>query len=297
MTQLKNWIINPLSKITMMGERFSKNKLVNSINQSEASFVINNVAQYYWQSEQDFWDAETEFPNLAPPFETFWMEYKMPSKIHADGKYGFSKFKNLYIGFLVHSFLAEEIMKPEPNETNCKWLINLTMLHWAKKYPIIAMNPVILGIGIKQNGELGNFKEKPAWTYQFPKKLRPEVAEQLGSMIAIYAKAALLAISFLHCKNVEIKENHTIVPRRRKINEPVTKFYTLQIEPMKQILKTEGNSESAGLKNALHICRGHFKDFRDKGLFGKHKNIYWWNSQVRGNKRAGTINKDYEILN
>ena len=33
---------------------------------------------------------------------------------------------------------------------------------------------------------------------------------------------------------------------------------------------------------ALHFVRGHFKDYSVKGLFGKYKKVYWWDSQVRG---------------
>lgn len=271
-------ILNPLSKITLMGEPPSNlSKIESEIKQTQASFVINNVAQYYWQSEQDFWDAEIEFPNLAPPFEKFWMEYKMPSKIHADGRHGYHKLKNHYVGFLIQSFLVDEMTSKPPIGVDCKWLITFTMFTWVKKYPIIAMMPITLSIGIKQNGLLGDFREKKAWIYVYPKKLRPEAVSQISDMISVYAKATLLAISFLHCKNVKIRENHTIVPKKQKRKEPVTKFYTLEIEPMKKILETEGNSKSTGLQNALHICRGHFKDFRAKGLFGKHKNIYWWN--------------------
>ena len=65
---------------------------------------------------------------------------------------------------------------------------------------------------------------------------------------------------------------------------------------MKKVLREEGKSEETGLKHALHICRGHFKDYRDgKGLFGRYKDIYWWESQVRGNGEHGVVLKDYNV--
>ena len=73
-------------------------------------------------------------------------------------------------------------------------------------------------------------------------------------------------------------------------------FKTLEIEPMKRILRTEGQSEKTGLRQALHICRGHFKDYsKGGGLFGKYKGLYWWESQVRGSVSEGTIVKDYSV--
>lgn len=66
---------------------------------------------------------------------------------------------------------------------------------------------------------------------------------------------------------------------------------------MKKIIKTEGNVDEVGLKRALHICRGHFKNYSNgKGLFGKYKGLYWWDMNLRGNSENGTVVKDYKVL-
>jgi hypothetical protein len=46
----------------------------------------------------------------------------------------------------------------------------------------------------------------------------------------------------------------------------------------------------------MHICRGHFKDFTEKGLFGdqKMKGTFWWHSYVRGTPHR-VMFKDYNI--
>jgi hypothetical protein len=65
---------------------------------------------------------------------------------------------------------------------------------------------------------------------------------------------------------------------------------------MKKVLKTEGDSDSVGVQKAMHICRGHFKNYTEgKGLFGKYHGMYWVDSHVKGNKDFGTVNKDYNI--
>lgn len=111
---------------------------------------------------------------------------------------------------------------------------------------------------------------------------------------------ALLAMSFMNCKNVQVAEHNPPdkVQRKREKNKkpPLTRYYTLEIEPMKKILKTEGKVDEVGLQRALHICRGHFKDYSNgKGLFGKYKGLYWWDSTIRGTSEAGIIEKDYSI--
>lgn len=110
---------------------------------------------------------------------------------------------------------------------------------------------------------------------------------------------AFLAISFMHCKNVTTEEiippeklNKKFKKRHRK---ELIRYHVLKIEPMRKILKTEGKSDELGIPKALHICRGHFKDYRQSGLFGKIPGIFWWESHVRGQKEKGIILKDYEI--
>jgi len=48
----------------------------------------------------------------------------------------------------------------------------------------------------------------------------------------------------------------------------------------------------------LHICRGHFKDYRlSVGGLGKHhlKGMWWWAPQVRGTAERGRVEKDYDV--
>jgi hypothetical protein len=110
---------------------------------------------------------------------------------------------------------------------------------------------------------------------------------------------ALLALSFLHCKNVRRVEN--VPPPKldkayqKRHGRPMVRYYTLEIDPMKEILRREGRSEEVGLKKALHICRGHFADYTEKGLFGKHKGVYWFDSHVRGTSKQGIVVKDYDV--
>jgi hypothetical protein len=113
---------------------------------------------------------------------------------------------------------------------------------------------------------------------------------------------AFLAVSFMHCKNVKMKTerppeklNHSRVKKGRR---PMVTYRTLEIDPMKKVLRYEGKAETTGIPQALHITRGHFKDYRDseKGLFGRYKGLWWWEQHMAGRSEAGTVVKDYVEL-
>jgi hypothetical protein len=107
-----------------------------------------------------------------------------------------------------------------------------------------------------------------------------------------------LALSFCHCKNVTVSTRQPLKkgkPERYR-GIPRATYHTLEIQPMRTILRTEGHSDTEGLRQALHICRGHFKDYsRGKGLFGRLPGLYWWESHVRGSAESGLVRKEYAV--
>ena len=66
---------------------------------------------------------------------------------------------------------------------------------------------------------------------------------------------------------------------------------------MRKVLRsTTPAGEQHDVKKALHICRGHFKDFREgRGLFGRTKGLFWWDAQVRGTIDAGISDHEYNV--
>lgn len=162
-------------------------------------------------------------------------------------------------------------------------------------------------IGVKEDGSVPTTSDGVGALHSGPLLDCTPGGEAFGEEIAGYnafarpfLKAALLAVSFMHCKNVKMVE-HNPPPKasrkaQRKSGVPLTKYYTLQIDPMKQALRSEGNIESLGLQRALHICRGHFVTYtEEKPMFGKTAGTFWKEPHVRGNKRRGEVVKDYSI--
>lgn len=111
---------------------------------------------------------------------------------------------------------------------------------------------------------------------------------------------ALFACGLMNCKNVA-KEDATETEGPtdkwlRRMKQPKLRYHVLNIEPMKQVLSTEGGVEHNGLKKALHICRGHFVHYSaEKPLFGKYEGTFWKPAHVRGSIEQGAVVKDYNV--
>jgi hypothetical protein len=127
----------------------------------------------------------------------------------------------------------------------------------------------------------------------------PPALERLGEELYTGFYSFLLALVFLNCKNVVA---HDVTPPRGKMrscrNRPVPRplaYKVLEIRPMQAAIAAAGSDGSAAGRRPLHICRGHLKDYRERGLFGKHRGIYWWDHYVRGDVGRGVVFKDYNV--
>lgn len=111
---------------------------------------------------------------------------------------------------------------------------------------------------------------------------------------------AFLAVSFMTCKNVAVtvqEPDREFSRERKKAGlKPFVRYHTINIEPMKKVLRTEGQSETVGLKRALHICRGHFSTYsEEKPLFGRVAGTFWIPAHVRGSSKEGIVFSDYKV--
>jgi hypothetical protein len=119
--------------------------------------------------------------------------------------------------------------------------------------------------------------------------------EQLPSTLIPF----FFAISLAHCKNVMVQPIRTASAtcKGRHGHDGRIIYRTLNINSLRTIISSEGKEcgGKTAIRRALHICRGHFKDYRESGLFGRNFGIYWWNMQARGSKEHGEIKKGYRI--
>jgi hypothetical protein len=260
--------------------------------------LIDNVADFYYHgSDQEFWDLRRDFPNLAPPFPAFWCEHRMATEIYSKEKGTTNLASKLgtngKIGALIHSIDPAKARGEGQLPPGTHWIL------WAElfidygrqgDFPTGPHGSVFFYLDAD-----GALLDRP-WMQGFA---RDEDAEQMRSLMTFFYPS-LLAISFLHCKNVQIIENEVPKPLAKRYRERhgVTpcRYKTLVIEPLKQILRHEGGSHTVGLAKALHICRGHFRDYRQgRGLFGKYHQLVWTPSIVRGTKGSTPPAREIQV--
>jgi len=255
--------------------------------------LIDNVSDYYFTaSDQENWDLGRDFPNLAPPFPYFWAEYKMPRVIHSKERGDTEIPGTGRVGTLITA-LTQDQFKGEGVPDNVKWIL------WGELFADYSKHGVtgegVHGAFFWAIDAEGRIIEEP-WMQTYSDAAHNE--ELRGYMG--WFNPALLAVSFLHCKNVRLDDNHVPKPLAKKYRErhgvEPCAYKTLVIEPLKQILRHEGRSHEVGLQKALHICRGHFKDYREgRGLFGKYHQLVWQPSIVRGTKGTKTPPREIEV--
>lgn len=238
--------------------------------------------------------AGTKVPDVvttvAPPFEHFFVEFQ-----GVDNRLGFNAW-----GVMVDQISY----KPAP-AGQASWQVFFRLIiERDKNAPI---GPVInLIFALDHEGRLLIQEDEdelvsgvwlpPMKPEDPPKELVKETADGLME----YLLPAYMAMSFMHCKNVDVLEvePHEGQSKRwaKKRGHPLATYHVLEIGPMRRALEGAGESGEKGLKHALHVCRGHFKTFdEDAPLFGRATGTFWWADQVRGSSEHGEVVKDYEV--
>ncbi len=263
-------------------------KLLKTAMKGVEVIVADNVARYvYHDTDQEYWDVD-DFPNLAPPFEKYWIEFKRVKSINSE-VYGKVRSNSLpeieYFGAFVES--------QEVERQNWRWIINHSFFAGGRTGVIGPSAVYVLRLD-----DSGNAIDNGQWLMETTARETMDHRKNFWGSISIPVN---LAISFMHCKNVKLVEQDPHERRSRqwhkKKGRKLVRYHMLEIDRMKTILATEGQATEVGLKRALHICRGHFKDYRDgPGLFGKYPVLVWTPNHLRGSAEQGVVVKDYEVV-
>lgn len=282
---------------------------------------IKNVAQYWALAHEGHLLKTADLPNLAPPFDCFWMEYDWPYATAIDNP-GLANVLNNADESLKRSLTVRNVgvfcsgidrytdpafyehrFQDLPNAESVRWaILFMPFVESVKGRPLRGPMSQII-IGVRDDGTVATSSDEgdlAAEVLPLVDGNSEGMAQTVANVSAILCSAAFLAITLLHCKNVAMVENQPEDKPSRKHKKrhgfPLTKYKTLEIDSMKEILKREGQIEKVGLDRALHICRGHFKTFGgDKKLFGKHEGTYFWPQHIRGKEKAGRVEKDYSV--
>lgn len=237
-------------------------------------FLVDNVATY-WDSA-DGWNKplhKEDFPNTAPPFGEFFVEHRLRDE------HGHSPDPDARVGVLFTVV----------REDDDGWVIEVCPYLGGPGGPVGPID--VMYLMVDPSGRILDFRGCKGAD-------EARTSEMVSAHWHLIAPA-LLAISFLHCRNVrtevvapEPKLNRSRVRRGKR---PLRRYKVLRIEPMTTTLSVEGALESQGLAKALHICRGHFKTYEERPLFGRLRGTWFWQDHVRGSLDAGVVDKDYQV--
>lgn len=106
----------------------------------------------------------------------------------------------------------------------------------------------------------------------------------------------------LNCRNIisEVVTPSVLINkmREKKNKLPVYEYRVLKVILPKHLGKSTGRPNTVPLNSLpLHTCEGHFKTYtKERPLFGKHAGEFWWPDQVRGDKKNGIIEKEYNVI-
>lgn len=274
------------------------------------------------------WKWDGDFPAVIPPFPVTWMEYKIPKWISdiVDANDTFTEVGNNIdtMGYLIRAeplrsedgwlitweswrMLNARLERMERSGAFGRWLDDRFdnwegSLHpwWKMTAKCTRQGELITdSILYEFDGDGDYFVETEATIEQRRQDTNETEYWLHGYEIWGTFHPVLFATSLMHAKNVYLVDSPlppAVAKRRRREGKPAITFKTLTIESMRKQAAAMTDGGNVGAKRAMHIVRGHFKDYRNSGgLFGKHKGLYWWDMRVAGDEHAGKVIKDYRI--
>lgn len=182
-----------------------------------------------------------------------------------------------------------------------RWIAQAILFIQEEKAGFVSPPVGDLTLFISKSGEIVPINPPSGWFISLfdPKfALQGLSMKQANQLVLPLYETCLLTVCFMNCRNVTMSKEVVHYPKkwRRRFGRPEPiRYHVLKIDSMRKVLAIEGKSEEVGLRKALHICRGHFKDYRKSGLFGRHHGIYWWDAHVRGSLQRGVVLKDYDV--
>lgn len=235
-----------------------------------------------------------DFPNVAPVFPCMWMEFnpRIPQDYLGETSDGYVRGQ---LGCLIQSMWVDD-----------HWECYATTIQQGQHGSFLIHGIHIFDVdsqGVCEDIGIGCPPMIKEWLDRYYPSDNPDQLQEKYLLVAsleVIMFPCLFALSLLHCKNVATTDNapnswQQMKHARRGGKAPLVTYKTLDVGPMRQLLRNEGQSETNGLKKALHICRGHFANYDEKPLFGKYTGQFWVPAHVRGSLSEGTVMKDYRV--
>jgi len=194
---------------------------------------------------------------------------------------------------MYHAMSESSTFAKQLTET-AKWICNADLITYSKG---IVLRHAVLSYLIN---DAGRIIDNPLPAVPFAEDLDSDLRGSVAAAFQNMMYPLAMTLCFMHCKKVTTPEQEPdpeINKQRRKAGlKPFIRYHTINIDPMKATLKSEGGIEANGLKRALHICRGHFVTYtEDAPLFGRLTGTYWKPAHVRGSATEGVVFSNYNV--
>ena len=278
-------------------------------------FSIDNVAEYYFANhvQAGGGDGPESFPNLAQPYPRVFFEYRLQPHMYDalfDEADRGEERQLTHVGALVITGSPSLISGPDweqrygpdgVQQSQCQWLQFVSLFSSNALDRDVCRISYKAVLALAADGTLLTQPHMSLWHLRsdIPNVIPDEICMAIARL-GLLVNPVFLAASLLHCKNTNTAD-HRPPPKlnkayRRRHGRPLVSYKTLTVTPLMTRSKGVGASAGTGESKPLHLCRGHFKDYRNSaGLFGKHQGLFWWDMHARGALEQGAVVKDYAI--
>jgi hypothetical protein len=320
-------------KMLDLAAKFEDGRFAEALNEA-VKVRIQNVADYYYQtSPQENWNLRDDFPDIAPPWPLFWMEYRSPSSININGRLVGTTVR-YSIGMLVAARDRDSIVGDEAHALtylpSARWTV-VAKVFLAYTSPASAPSCIHLFFWVDRDGRFITIDSSSAAApillsnlgnrgWPIPENVPGQGNYLMPGMVSLLSgrepseheqnlvtvgwaelQVACLALSFCNCNNVTLRADEVPEKLRKKSEQrgrvAVDRWHLLEIGAIRRTLNASLAGEAGGsLKQALHICRGNWAEYKpDRPLFGKQIGRFWRPMHTRGALQHGTVEKDYSV--
>lgn len=272
--------------------------------QEATYFDIQNISDYFWSSDNEYHDL-VHF-NLSPPFPFFTTRYRLASQTYSKEhgttpQPGWRQTEVLTVFQTIESVAhIERLHGPQIRRvaqdrlpTSAKW-IQEAAVYFVRKRQIIG--DIVYLYALNEYGQIMSNEAGETAFFIIHSTLDESEAPHLVS----YLHVSGMALTFLHCRNVEILDpppaSKKRLPRKVKFE---SRYHRLKINAIGPGKRSQTTSRGTGITQGLHVIRGHFRsygpEFGKGKLFGRLSGRFWVAAHLKGDEGAGVIDKDYEI--
>ena len=258
---------------------------------------VQSAVDYLFDREFPSIGSWVEIPrhihDARPPDSVTWIEYSREK----------ARFGALLFWAPLEAFrIADHELIEWTNTSRPSTVLCFYLLSFARPPGIASVCPGGWGVFLNENGCV---EYAPSGDFVIASSDQALSAnEKCRQYVHQHIPISLFALSMMNVKNISLRKHapdaKLQAKRKKKGKHPLVAYHTIEIEaPGKRPSGPHGNGNDtfSGNSRPLHLVRGHIADYRSgKGLFGKHKGVFYVPSHMRGSSENGVVHKRYKTV-